>query len=166
MRSIVKSSGVRAELTRYGVDGWGKGELWTADGVVLAHDFDFDVGSAAEDARGPATDLVDLVRRFLAGEDVVFADVRLDVGEVTPFQQAIVDALRRVPRGEVLTYGELAAAAGYPKAQRAAGNVCAHNPFMFFLPCHRIVSASGIGSYGSAGLAVKRRLLALEGIDL
>ncbi len=84
----------------------------------------------------------------------------------TPFQRAVADALRGVPRGEVVTYGELAALAGYPGAARAAGSFCAGNRFAFLVPCHRVVGAAGIGSYGRTGVGVKRRLLALEGVVL
>jgi methylated-DNA-[protein]-cysteine S-methyltransferase len=103
---------------------------------------------------------------FLAGEDVSFDDVPLDLSPCTSFQQRVAGALRRLPRGEVVTYGELAALAGYPGAQRAVGTFCARNRFMLLVPCHRVVAADGIGSYGSAGIAVKRRLLALDGVDL
>jgi methylated-DNA-[protein]-cysteine S-methyltransferase len=103
---------------------------------------------------------------FLAGESVRFDDVPLDLGDVTAFQCSVADVLRQIPRGEVVSYGELAALAGYPGAQRAAGTFCASNRFMFLLPCHRVVAAQGIGGYGSAGVAVKRRLLALEGVRL
>jgi len=63
-------------------------------------------------------------------------------------------------------YGELAALAGRPGAARAAGTFCAQNRFALVFPCHRVVSSTGIGGYGSAGLGLKRRLLALEGIEL
>ena len=69
-----------------------------------------------------------------------------------------------MPYGEVVTYGELAALAGYPNAQRAAGSFCAHNRLPLVIPCHRVVSAGGLGSYGSLGEGYKRRLLALEGV--
>jgi methylated-DNA-[protein]-cysteine S-methyltransferase len=75
----------------------------------------------------------------------------------------VADALRRVPFGETVTYGELAALAGHPNAQRAAGTFCAGNRFPLFVPCHRVVAADGLGSYGSLGVDYKRRLLALEG---
>jgi methylated-DNA-[protein]-cysteine S-methyltransferase len=104
------------------------------------------------------------MRAFFAGEDVSFDDVDLDLDWVTPFQGAVAETLRRVPRGEVVTYGELAALAGYPNAQRAAGTFCAGNRFGIVIPCHRVVSASGLGSYGSLGVDYKRRLLALEGV--
>jgi methylated-DNA-[protein]-cysteine S-methyltransferase len=97
---------------------------------------------------------------------VSFDDVPLDLSSWTPFQRAAAAALRGIPRGETVTYGELAALAGHPGAQRAAGTFCARNRFMVLVPCHRVVGADGIGSYGSAGISVKRRLLALEGVSL
>ena len=72
----------------------------------------------------------------------------------------------RVPRGEVVTYGELAALAGRPGAARAAGTFCARNRLAPFVPCHRVVAAGGIGSFGSLGVEYKRRLLALEDVAL
>ncbi len=118
---------------------------------------------------GVALDPDDLAERlgaFLAGDAVELGDVPLELGSATPFQRDVTRALREVPRGEVVTYGELAAIAGYRGAQRAVGSLCAGNRFMFLVPCHRVVAASGIGRYGPAGVAVKRRLLALEGVDL
>jgi O-6-methylguanine DNA methyltransferase len=159
--------------TRYAVPGWGRGELWCRDGVVLAHDFHFAGTSSARDdasdrlsraSSSPA--LVRRFRAFLAGEEVSFSDVALDLEWATPLQRSLVEALRAVPRGEVVSYGELAALAGRPRAPRAAGAVCSANRFAFIVPCHRVVSSTGIGSYGSAGVAVKRRLLALEGVEL
>jgi methylated-DNA-[protein]-cysteine S-methyltransferase len=103
---------------------------------------------------------------FFAGEPVDFADVDLDLEELTDFQRACADALRALPRGEVVTYGELAALAGRPGAARAAGTFCAQNKLSVFIPCHRVVAAGGIGGYGSSGIDVKRRLLALEHVTL
>ncbi len=110
--------------------------------------------------------LIARLTAFLAGEEVSLADVALDLDWTTPFQFAVADTLRAVPRGEVVGYGELAALAGYPGAARAVGGFCAGNRFMFLIPCHRVVGASGIGGYGSAGVEVKRRLLAFEGVRL
>ena len=103
---------------------------------------------------------------FLAGDDVGLDDVPLDLESSTPFQHAITTTLRRIPRGEIVSYGELAALSGYPGAGRAVGTFCARNRFMFLVPCHRVVGAVGIGGYGSAGVGIKRRLLALEGVAL
>jgi methylated-DNA-[protein]-cysteine S-methyltransferase len=156
---------VRAHRTEYGVRGWGVGTLWTRnDGVVLAHEFAFGNRNGPRGTDGSG--LVARLRAFFAGEDVRFDDVRLDLRSTTPFQRAVADALRAVPRGEIVSYGELAALAGHPNAQRAVGTFCACNRLMLFVPCHRVVAADGIGGYGSAGVAVKRRLLALEGVEL
>jgi methylated-DNA-[protein]-cysteine S-methyltransferase len=103
---------------------------------------------------------------FLAGEDAPLDDIPIDLGWATPFQHALATAVCTVPRGDVVSYGELAALAGYPGAARAAGTFCARNRFMLILPCHRVVGAAGIGGYGSAGVETKRRLLALEGVVL
>jgi methylated-DNA-[protein]-cysteine S-methyltransferase len=106
------------------------------------------------------------VERYFAGQAVDFADVRVALEDLTRFQSAVASALRRVPYGDVVSYGELAKSAGYPNAQRAAGTFCAHNRFPLILPCHRVVGASGLGSYGSLGTDYKRRLLELEGVTL
>ena len=107
--------------------------------------------------------LVLSLERYFAGERESFGDVALDLDGYTPFQRDVVRALRDVPYGEVVTYAELARKAGHVNAQRAAGTFCAQNRFPLILPCHRVVAANGIGSYGSLGVAYKRRLLELEG---
>jgi len=93
-----------------------------------------------------------------------FLDVDLELDGATDFELELTAALRRVGRGETVTYGELAALAGRPNAQRAAGTFCARNRFSLVVPCHRVVAADGIGSYGSLGVEYKRRLLELEGV--
>lgn len=110
--------------------------------------------------------LVERFREYFSGGRVDFARTEVDVEGWTAFQQDILGALRGVRYGEVVSYSELARLAGYPKAQRAAGTFCARNRFPLVVPCHRVVSAEGIGSYGSLGLDYKRRLLALEGVSL
>lgn len=155
--------------TRYAVPGWGAGEIWLRDGVLLAHDFRF--GATTERlqqtvASEGADELGERFTAFLTGEPVDFSDVDLDLEWATPLQRAIAERLRAVPRGEVVSYGELAALAGRPGAPRAAGAFCSANRFAFVVPCHRVVAAGGIGGYGDAGIEVKRRLLALEGVVL
>ena len=155
--------------TRYAVHGWGVGELWTVDGVVLAHDFRFGAVSDTRQDLGSDTVTSRLIRRvhgLLEGAAVSFEDVVIDLEWATSLQRALADALRAIPRGEIVSYGELAALAGRPRAARAAGAFCAANRFAFIVPCHRVVSATGIGGYGDAGVEVKRRLLALEGVVL
>jgi len=150
-----------AKSYTYAAPGWGVGELWLEDELLVHHELPV-VGVAA----GPSHPLGARFAAYFAGEDVSFEDVELDLDGWTPFQLAAAAALRAVPRGEVVTYGELAALAGHPGAARAAGTFCARHRFAIVVPCHRVVGADGLGSYGSLGLGYKRRLLELEGAAL
>jgi methylated-DNA-[protein]-cysteine S-methyltransferase len=111
-------------------------------------------------------ELVHRLGAYFEGARISFDDLELDVEGWTPFQLEVVHALRRVPYGEVVSYAELARLAGRPRAQRAVGTFCARNRYPLVVPCHRVVSSAGPGSYGSLGLDYKRRLLALEGVTL
>ena len=148
------------DVVAYEIPGWGVGELWLGDGRLVYHEL-----PEARDSSGRrlAHPLVGRIDEYFRGKRVAFADVELDLDWCTPFQRAVAEVLRGIPYGETVTYGELAALAGYPNAQRAAGTFCAANRFPLVLPCHRVVSAAGLGSYGSLGIEYKRRLLSLEG---
>jgi methylated-DNA-[protein]-cysteine S-methyltransferase len=146
------------DVVEYEIKGWGVGEIWLENGTVLNHE----LPRAAALRRSASHPLVDRVRAYFSGDAVSFDDVPLDLAGATPFQERVAAALRAIPYGETVTYGELAALAGHPNAQRAAGTFCAHNRFPLFVPCHRVVAANGLGSYGSLGLEYKRRLLELE----
>jgi AraC family transcriptional regulator of adaptative response/methylated-DNA-[protein]-cysteine methyltransferase len=88
-------------------------------------------------------------------------DLPLDV-QGTAFQERIWQALRAIPPGETLTYGELAAAAGSPGAVRAAGTACGANHVPVLIPCHRITRSDGsVGGY-AYGTERKAELLARE----
>jgi methylated-DNA-[protein]-cysteine S-methyltransferase len=152
------------DVVEYEVEGWGVGELWLDDDRVVNHELPAQKRAESDlvtDCYLPR--IVDRIRTYFAGERVSFEDVPLDLRWATPFQEHVAAALRAIPYGETVTYGELAALAGHPNAQRAAGTFCAHNRFPLFVPCHRVVAADGLGSYGSLGLGYKRRLLELEG---
>ena len=213
---------MRATRHTYEAPGWGVGELWVRDGVLIQHELASEAlrlalereQSAAGDrvelvrevvpagggrgsgpralrdpqsrppnggARIPARTLppngsrdraafvADLCRRFqrhLEGEPTSYENVELEVDWATPLQRELIEAARAIPWGEVVSYGELAALAGRPGAARAAGSFCADNRYSLIIPCHRVVAANGIGGYGSAGPELKRRLLALEGVEL
>jgi methylated-DNA-[protein]-cysteine S-methyltransferase len=81
--------------------------------------------------------------------------------EVTPFQRAVLDATRAIPRGEVRTYGWVAARIGKRGAARAVGQALGANPIPLVIPCHRVVGAGWAGGYGG-GMDRKEFLLALE----
>lgn len=81
----------------------------------------------------------------------------------TAWQQAVWEALRRIPYGETISYRALAGLAGNPAAVRAAGRANATNPIPILIPCHRVIGTNGgLTGYGG-GLPAKERLLALEG---
>jgi O-6-methylguanine DNA methyltransferase len=147
----------------YEVEGWGTGELVLDGARVVWHELPHPRDLKPARCR---LELVERIRAHFRGEAVSFDDVELDLDGATEFHRRCTDALRAVPRGEVVTYGELAALAGAPRAGRAAGSFCARNRFGLIVPCHRVVPASGIGSYGSLGLDYKRRLLELDGVTL
>ena len=88
----------------------------------------------------------------------------LDIVTGTDFQRKVWSAMRKIPMGKTLSYGEVAKAIGRPKAVRAVGGACGANPLPVFIPCHRVLAAGGrIGGFGG-GLNWKRTLLAAEGI--
>jgi methylated-DNA-[protein]-cysteine S-methyltransferase len=90
-------------------------------------------------------------------------DLPLDVAGVQGFNRDVLQALARVPYGEVTTYGTLAAQVGRPRAARAVGGFMNRNPLPIVLPCHRVVGADGkLVGYGG-GLERKEQLLRLEG---
>jgi methylated-DNA-[protein]-cysteine S-methyltransferase len=149
------------QVIRYDAPGWGTGELWLENGLLVNHE----LPTARRGGETGSYPLAERMAAYFRGERADFADVELDLEWMTPFQSAVAETLRRVPYGEVVTYGELAALAGHPNAQRAAGSFCAGNRFPILVPCHRVVAANGLGSYGSLGTDYKRRLLALEGVD-
>src|SRR5262245_22195880 len=81
----------------------------------------------------------------------------------SPFTRRVLSVVRRIPAGRVATYGDVAAAAGKPRAARAVGNImreCGGRD----VPCHRVVAAAGrLGGYGG-NLGLKRALLRAEGV--
>jgi methylated-DNA-[protein]-cysteine S-methyltransferase len=90
-------------------------------------------------------------------------DIAVDWALVGAWGRKILDACARIPYGEVRTYGEMAVAAGSPKAARAAGTALGHNPVPVVVPCHRVLGAGGQLVGYTGGLRIKEHLLRLEG---
>ncbi|MEE4191906.1 MAG: methylated-DNA--[protein]-cysteine S-methyltransferase [Halieaceae bacterium] len=84
----------------------------------------------------------------------------------TAFQQAVWSSLRAIPYGELRSYRDIAETLGKPKAVRAVGAANGRNPLPIVVPCHRVVGSNGKLTGFAGGLDCKRRLLALEGIDV
>lgn len=100
--------------------------------------------------------------RYFEGRRFTF-ETRVDLSDVTPFQQRVLRETAKVPAGKVTTYSEVAARAGRPHAARAAGNALHDNPIAIIVPCHRVLRGDGsLGGY-AGGLAAKEWLLTHEG---
>lgn len=102
---------------------------------------------------------------YLNGESTGF-DLPLDLSQGTPFQRAVWQALRDIPRGRCLGYGALASLLGRPRAARAVGAAVGRNPVSVIVPCHRVLGADGSLTGYAGGLERKTALLQLEGFAL
>ena len=106
--------------------------------------------------------LAERLDSYFAGQAVDFSDVGLDLEGRTLFQRQVLQAVRAIPRGQVMTYREVAATVHRPRAARAVGGVMAANPICVIIPCHRVVASDGsMGGFGG-GSDMKRRMLELE----
>ena len=132
-----------------------------------------DAGAAAEElrtdfplwgVRRDADELEDAAGELLdyfAGDRRAF-DLSVDLTGLTAFQQSVLEATRRIPFGETVTYGQLAERREKPNAGRAVGSALGRNPVPIVVPCHRVVRSDGsLGGY-TAGTGYKEQLLELE----
>jgi methylated-DNA-[protein]-cysteine S-methyltransferase len=117
-----------------------------------------------------------LLERYLSGQPVDF-NLPLDLSGLSAFTIAVLEACRRIPRGQTRSYSWVASQIGKPRAARAVGQALARNPLPIIVPCHRVVRADATlsakvpgglritsGSLGgfSAGLRLKKALLRIE----
>jgi len=108
-------------------------------------------------------DVAEELRRYAAGERVDFT-ARCDLLREPAFRRRVLEVVARIPYGETRSYAWIAREVGRPRAYRAVGQAVAANPIPIIIPCHRVLrSDGGLGGYGG-GLALKERLLALEGV--
>ncbi len=84
------------------------------------------------------------------------------VPEGTPFQLKVWKALRDIPYGDTLSYGELARRIGNPRAARAVGAANRRNPLPIIVPCHRVIGSNGKLTGYAGGLSIKEALLGIE----
>jgi O-6-methylguanine DNA methyltransferase len=107
--------------------------------------------------------LCKLLDGYLKGERVDF-DVDVDTSYLGVFTQNVLEELRKIPYGEVTSYGRIGKMLGHENAARAVGQAVGRNPVPIIIPCHRVIREDGsIGGF-SMGLRIKERLLATEGI--
>ncbi|WP_225845321.1 methylated-DNA--[protein]-cysteine S-methyltransferase [Streptomyces sp. HPF1205] len=125
----------------------------------------------AQERFGPRDDAMPVFAEAAAQLTAYFAGDRtgfdLDLAmDGTPFQVRVWAALREIPYGETVSYGELAEAIGRPGASRAVGLANGKNPIGIIVPCHRVIGANGSMTGYGGGLDRKRWLLALEGASM
>lgn len=102
---------------------------------------------------------------LLRGEPAELSDVTLDLSGILAFNQRVYAFTRSIPRGETLTYGEIAARLKLSGAVHSVAQALARNPFVIIVPCHRVLEAGGYADKISpnGGVISKRRLLSIEG---
>jgi len=119
-----------------------------------------------DDGHGAGSVVLERTRRqleeYFAGKRTRF-EVPLDAGGGTAFERRVWDALRAIPYGTTLSYGELARRLGDPRATRAVGAANGRNPIPIIVPCHRVVGARGELTGFGGGIDRKRWLLEHEG---
>ncbi len=116
---------------------------------------------------GEVATVIEAAKRYFAGEEMDFSQVRLDLAGHGAFFAQIYDALRRVGWGRTTTYGALAKEVGAGReAARDVGEAMARNPTPLIIPCHRVLAAGGkIGGFSApGGSKTKARMLELEGV--
>jgi len=101
------------------------------------------------------------IDEFLTGKRTKF-DLPIKA-EGTDFQKSVWDELCKIPYGETTSYSQIAKNIGRPNAYRAVGNACGANHIPLIIPCHRVIASNGLGGF-SGGLALKRKLMEIEGI--
>ncbi|MDK2831641.1 MAG: methylated-DNA-[protein]-cysteine S-methyltransferase [Methanolobus sp.] len=106
------------------------------------------------------------ILRYFGGEIIDFSDYEVDLSGLTQFQREVLEEVRKIPYGETVTYRELACRVGREGAARAVGSAVAKNPYPIIIPCHRVVSSSGIGGFcgETCGekVELKRQMLEME----
>lgn len=108
---------------------------------------------------------IDGLTAHLDGRTSDLSGIVLSNDDLTPFSRRLQEALRKVGPGRTVTYGELARLAGSPGAARAVGRFVASNRWPVIVPCHRVVATNGLGGFSAGGgVAMKRRLLEIEGV--
>lgn len=114
------------------------------------------------DASGASGAIAARIRAYFAGELDALDDIAVEVAG-TDFERRVYAELRRVKRGTVVAYSELARRAGRPDAVRAVGATNAKNPISIVVPCHRVIGMDGSLTGYAGGLERKRWLLTHEG---
>jgi methylated-DNA-[protein]-cysteine S-methyltransferase len=108
---------------------------------------------------------IDVITALLRGDAVDLSGIQLDMENVPDFDRRVYEATRGVPRGKMITYGDVTVRLGQPGAAQAVGQALGRNPFAIVVPCHRVIAAGGkVGGFSAGGgVTTKRRMLVIEG---
>jgi len=132
--------------------------LYSRSGVISGADWDIE----GKPEQCCETSLQQQLHRYWLNRDKAVRIKLLKQG--SPFRNRVWAELCKIPFGETITYSALAGKIG--SAARAVGNACRDNPFPLLIPCHRVVSVSGIGGYSGQTegdfMTIKRKLLDFE----
>lgn len=123
----------------------------------------FDLIASSQEPR--LQPLIENLQAYLSGDLTAIDTISVNPGG-TKFQAQVWQALRTIPAGTVMSYGELARHLGNPAAVRAVGTTNGLNPISIVLPCHRVIGANGSLTGYAGGIERKRWLLEHEGVDL
>ena len=113
---------------------------------------------------GEAARAVAAVSAHLRGEASEIDAIALDMRAIAPFNRQVYEITRAIPRGQTLTYGEIAKRLGASGAARAVGRALGQNPIPIIVPCHRVLAAGGKtgGFSADGGVETKLRILTIE----
>ncbi|PKO00332.1 MAG: hypothetical protein CVU42_03945 [Chloroflexi bacterium HGW-Chloroflexi-4] len=111
-----------------------------------------------------ATAALEQILEYLEGRRLFF-NLPIDWSLVSTFQKQVLEITQFIPFGETLSYGQIAAKLGKPRAGQAVGGALGRNPIPIIIPCHRVVAANGnlTGFSAADGILTKTWLLELEG---
>ena len=138
----------------------------------------FDRGVGAATTGSPATvrmrEALAAIGAYLGGDMDALLGLPVDLADRPPWDCLVLGAVRGIPPGDTASYGEVARRIGRAGAARAVGGAVGRNPVGLVIPCHRVIAGDGsLGGYGGgwwggrqAGLALKRELLAREGVNI
>lgn len=141
-------------------------KLTQVNGSVCEIDYVESIGTPQETSNLLLKQVLKQLEQYLSSPDFQF-DLPLNP-QGTEFQRKVWASLQKIPGGQVRTYGEIAAELN--SSPRAVGNACRRNPISLVIPCHRVVSAQGIGGFSGQTegekISIKQQLLSHEGVEI
>ncbi len=151
---------------------WPQGELsavWSQHGLCkITFETQSNEGEQTPYDPRAVRSLAAALEEYFSGGELDFPLGHFDWTGTPAFHRQVLERCARIARGQVMTYGELAAAVGSPAASRAVGQAMARNRWPLVVPCHRVVGSTGklTGYSGVGGLVTKQWLLDMEGASL